>query len=124
MSDGLVIDEEQFVDEVAELVKKIQTISFNNEADLAGVILTAMSFMSTFTKISGSSKKEIVVEALKQVVEEQDIFDESTKMLLLNLISIAAPRIIDVIYEAANTKLIFNSKGLCCCSSARARPTK
>ena len=106
--------EEQFVDEIETLVNKLTGITFRDESDLATVILTAMTFMSTFKTLPGLSKKVVVIEALKKLVEIS-IFDN--KATLLILINVVAPPLIDALVKVSKLKINFNPKDSICCIS-------
>jgi len=119
MSTNSLLEEELFVNEIAALVTELRKVSFKTEADLAKIILIAMKFVSTFTKLDGLSKKQIVIASLKKIVEEQYDIESTDQTMLLNLIDVVASGIIDTIFAAASGKLVFNPKGGFCCFSAR-----
>ena len=97
--------EEQFVDEIELLINKLKGITLQKESDLSRAILIAMKFMSTFKNLHGLSKKIIVIEALKKLVEISKL---NNKQDILNIIDIMAPPIIDTIAEVSKFKISLN----------------
>ena len=73
-----------------------------------------MSFMKLYKNLHGLSKKIIVIEAIKKIVELQKLSPDS-KQALIAAIDLMAPPIIDTIYNVAIQKINFNPKNSTCC---------
>lgn len=111
--------EEKFVDEIENLVKQISHIQLKSETDIAIIIFSAMKFMRLYKNISGLSKRKIVIESLKKIVELQDDLSPSAQQALILAIDLIAPPIIDTIYNAATQKINFNPSNTLCCVSVK-----
>ena len=74
------------LDEIEALVNKLTGITFRDESDIATVILTSMTFMSTFKTLPGLSKKIIVIEALKKIVELSKLDNKESLLVLITII--------------------------------------
>lgn len=111
------MDEIQFLDEIEALVTNLSNVKLEKIEDIAVVVYTAMEFMKLYKELHGLSKRQIVVEALKQIVDRQSRLGQSAKGALLLAIDTIAPPIIDMIYRASVEGIKFNPKNSSCCIS-------
>lgn len=109
-----------FIKEIKSLVKDLSNVTLTKKSDIVSVILIAMKSISVFKHLKGSSKRLIVIESLKHIINTQKNMTELDKQLLIHLIDDIAPVLIDTIYNAASDKIDFNpSDSICCVPTKR-----
>lgn len=100
------------VDYVNDLVERLSHLKLKSESDIAGIVLIAMRFMTSFRELNGEDKKRIVIEALKVCVNKQTMDDEIKANLIL-LIDVIVPNLIESLYSVSVQKIKFKNKCSC-----------
>lgn len=80
-------------------------------AETAAIIITAMAAVSSYTRLSGGEKKQIVLDTLQRVLASSGLGpDVGAAVLAL------APGIIDGLYAASQGRISFVPRDGCRCS--------
>ena len=98
-------------DEVNEIVKK-KKITAKNVIYLAGV---AMQIVETQSALTGSQKKKLVINVLKEAVRLTNTIEDDDKDLLYVSIDSLVPGAIDLIVAGASGELKINMPDLSGC---------
>lgn len=100
-----------FVKEAEEITKSFKNISISNVNDLVSYITPIMRIVKKYESLDGKEKKEIVIEALKRLVEMANL-DDNAKAPILFAIDTVVPPMIDELFSLKPEDF---KKLLCCC---------
>lgn len=93
-----------FLKEVEDVLSKLVVADVKNANDLLNVILPLIKIASKYTNLSGSSKKNLVIESVKALLNKSNLTDDVKTPLLL-AVDVIIPPLIDKIYAEEFKKL-------------------
>jgi hypothetical protein len=102
-------DATNFMNEVNDMVSKLKVNEFKDGNDLLKAILPLIQLASKYTKLSGATKKQLVIDSIKLVLSKSNM-DDTLRTSLLLAADTLVPPLIDKIY-LDDFKKLFS----CCC---------
>lgn len=121
--DDEVKEAQLFLKEAEDIISGMKNAQINSVNDLISFVYPLMQQCVKYTHLSGSKKKQIVISAIKLLVQKSDIPDILKTNILVAVDAILSP-VIDQIYSFTSKELqaledkitgCFSNGCKCCC---------